>query len=108
MIYITGDTHIPVDITKLSSKRFPQQKERNAGIQNLEKARWDVDFVITHCAPTNIQKKIAPDYEENIFTDFLQSVKEKLSYEKWFFGHYHKDQTIDDHHLALFQSVLKV
>ena len=27
MIYITGDTHIPIDITKLSSKRFPQQKK---------------------------------------------------------------------------------
>ena len=26
MIYITGDTHIPIDIAKLSSKRFPQQK----------------------------------------------------------------------------------
>ena len=90
------------------NKELPSEEEMNAGIQNLEKARWDVNFVITHCAPTNIQKKIAPDYEENILTDFLQSVKEKLSYEKWFFGHYHKDQTIDDHHLALFQSVLKV
>ena len=27
MIYITGDTHIPIDIQKLSTKRFPQQKE---------------------------------------------------------------------------------
>ena len=27
MIYITGDTHIPIDITKLSSKRFPEQKK---------------------------------------------------------------------------------
>ena len=26
MIYITGDTHIPVDISKLNSKRFPAQK----------------------------------------------------------------------------------
>ena len=27
MIYITGDTHIPVDIQKLATKRFPEQKE---------------------------------------------------------------------------------
>ena len=27
MIDITGDTHIPVDIQKLSTKRFPEQKE---------------------------------------------------------------------------------
>lgn len=27
MIYITGDTHIPIDIGKLSTKKFPEQKE---------------------------------------------------------------------------------
>lgn len=27
MIYITGDAHIPIDITKLSTKNFPTQKE---------------------------------------------------------------------------------
>ena len=27
VIYITGDTHIPVDIQKLATKRFPEQKE---------------------------------------------------------------------------------
>ncbi len=27
MIYITGDTHIPVDISKLYTKRFPAQKD---------------------------------------------------------------------------------
>lgn len=27
MIYITGDTHIPIDIQKLSTRCFPQQKE---------------------------------------------------------------------------------
>lgn len=26
MIYITGDTHIPIDIGKLTTKRFPEQK----------------------------------------------------------------------------------
>ena len=27
MIYLTGDTHIPIDIDKLSMKNFPAQKE---------------------------------------------------------------------------------
>ncbi len=35
MIYITGDTHIPTDITKLSSKNFSDQKDLT-----------DKDFVI--------------------------------------------------------------
>ena len=27
MIYITGDTHIPYDVTKLTTKAFPEQKK---------------------------------------------------------------------------------
>ena len=27
MIFVTGDTHLPIDIQKLSTKRFPAQKE---------------------------------------------------------------------------------
>ena len=27
MIYVTGDTHANIDIGKLSTKRFPQQKK---------------------------------------------------------------------------------
>jgi len=27
MIFITGDTHIPTDVQKLNSERFPEQKE---------------------------------------------------------------------------------
>ena len=26
MIYLTGDTHIPIDISKLNTKNFPEQK----------------------------------------------------------------------------------
>nr|WP_290461263.1 metallophosphoesterase family protein [Acutalibacter muris] len=31
MIYVTGDTHADIDIGKLSSKNFPQQKEMSKG-----------------------------------------------------------------------------
>ena len=27
MIYITGDTHIPIDISKLNTRNFPEQKK---------------------------------------------------------------------------------
>jgi len=27
MIFITGDTHIPIDVQKLNDKSFPKQKE---------------------------------------------------------------------------------
>lgn len=222
MIYITGDTHIPIDITKLSSKRFPQQKEmtkedyliicgdfggifsgdneekywlkwlsdkkfttlfidgnhenfdllssfseiefhggkahkisdkiyhlmrgqvfeidgkkiftfggasshdkehRTEGknwwkaelpsdeeyktaICNLSKSDNNVDIIITHCAPTSIQKEVDEKYDINKLTDFLEDLKNRITYSKWFFGHYHKDLEVDNKHTAIFERVV--
>lgn len=222
MIYITGDTHIPIDITKLSSKRFPQQKEmtkedyliicgdfggifsgdneekywlkwlsdkkfttlfidgnhenfdllnsfpenrfhggnahkisdkiyhlmrgqvfeidgkkiftfggasshdkeyRTEGknwwkaelpsdeeyktaICNLNKSDNNVDIIITHCAPTSIQKEVNEKYDINKLTDFLEDLKNRITYSKWFFGHYHKDLEVDNKHTAIFERVV--
>ena len=27
MIFITGDVHMPIDVSKLNSRRFPEQKQ---------------------------------------------------------------------------------
>ncbi len=89
-------------------EEIPSKEEMNSALQNLDNAEWNVDFVITHSAPTKIQREFAPDYEENVLTDFLQSVKEKLSYEKWFFGHYHKDLDVDEKDHAIFLSVIRI
>lgn len=89
-------------------EELPSENEIENALQNLEAVSWSVDFVITHSAPTKIQREFAPDYEENVLTDFLQSVKEKLSYEKWFFGHYHKDLELSQKDLAVFSSIIKI
>lgn len=89
-------------------EELPSKEEMNSALQNLDNAEWNVDFVITHSAPTKIQREFAPDYEENVLTDFLQSVKEKLSYEKWFFGHYHKDLELSQKEYAVFSSIIKI
>ena len=222
MIYITGDTHIPIDITKLSSKRFPQQKkmtekdyliicgdfggifngdneekywlkwlsdkkfttlfidgnhenfdllssfpeieyhggkahkisdkiyhlmrgqvfeidgkkiftlggagshdkeyriegknwwkaelpsdeEYKTAICNLNKSDNNVDIIITHCAPTSIQKEVDEKYDINKLTDFLEDLKNSIAYSKWFFGHYHMDYEVDEKHIAIFERVI--
>ena len=106
MIYITGDTHIPVDIQKLSTKRFPKQKE--LAKKNLEKNSFQLDYIITHSAPTSIQKEVDPTYEINKLTNFLEDVKNNISCKKWFFGHYHKDIEIDNTFTAIFDNIIEI
>ena len=198
MLYITGDTHIPVDILKLNSKRFPDQKdlwkedfviicgdfsgvwnndneelywrkwleqkrfttlfidgnhenfnllnefeiegkriftfggasshdkeyrtkdknwweeelpseqELETAISNLEANGWNVDYVITHCAPSSVQEEISFNYSRDILTEFFEEIKKKAKFDKWFFGHYHVDVEIDDKFCCVFNNIKKL
>ncbi|MBQ7897111.1 MAG: hypothetical protein IJ323_01675 [Clostridia bacterium] len=46
--------------------------------------------------------------EENLLTDFLDTIKESVTYEKWFFGHYHTDEILLDKHIAIYDSIIKL
>lgn len=87
---------------------LPNESEYNIAINNLSKENWSVDIVITHSAPTSIQKLINPSYEENSLTDFLEGVNRRLKFDKWFFGHYHLDEQIDDSHVVIYNNIVKV
>lgn len=89
-------------------EELPSDEEFRQAIEMLEHHNWAVDYVITHCAPTDIQNQIASAYEENSLTDFLENIKNQLKYKKWFFGHYHQDKSIDEKHIALFDKITRL
>lgn len=74
---------------------------------NLQKNNWSVDLVITHCAPDSIQSQLADWYKHDELTRFLESLKNKLSYNKWYFGHYHIDRKIENKHFAIYHIIEK-
>lgn len=89
-------------------EELPTEEELRTAMDNLDKAERKVDVIITHSAPTSIQRLISKDYEENLLTDFLDIIKESITYEKWFFGHYHKDEILLDKHIAIYDSIIKL
>lgn len=72
-------------------RELPDASEYRRALDALEREDWMVDLVCTHCAPTAIQRLIAPASPENDLTDFLQTVREKLVYRRWYCGHYHRE-----------------
>lgn len=89
-------------------KEMPDQEEYQIAVQNLHMHGWKVDYVITHCAPNSIQRQVKMGYEENELTDFLENIKEKLSFKKWFFGHYHVDKQIEEKYVCLFETIMEI
>ncbi len=90
------------------SQEMPSENEYQTAAHNLQASGWQVDFVITHCAPNSIQSQVKDGYEESELTDFLESVKEKLTFDKWFFGHYHVDKQIADKYICIFEKIVEL
>lgn len=89
-------------------QEMPSPAEYQIAIDNLSAVDWKVDYVVTHCAPNSIQRQIKPKYEENELTCFFEKIKEKLDFEKWFFGHYHIDKIVDGRYFCLFETMRKI
>lgn len=89
-------------------EELPSTEEYAEAHRNLEKVLWDVDLVITHCAPNLIQSKLADWYERDELTGFLDVVvRRHLTYQHWYFGHYHKDLDVDAQHTAIYERIVR-
>jgi predicted phosphodiesterase len=85
-------------------EELPSDVEFVEGLRNLEKHNFSVDYVITHCAPTSIQRKIGEFYKPDRLTNYLEDIKKRCNFKTWFFGHYHDDHIIEDKFVLLYES----
>lgn len=87
----------------------PNEAEYRQAVRALEKEDWCVDLVFTHCAPTDIQRRIYPIYLMTAQTEFLREVREKLVYRQWYCGHYHRDWiSAEDRFQVLYEDIIPV
>lgn len=87
---------------------MPSENEYINAENNLKANSYSVDFIITHCAPTSIQRIMSIEYESNRITDFFEGIKDKTVYDKWFFGHYHMDMAIDERFTAVYSDIIRI
>jgi len=86
-------------------EELPSDAEYEEAIKNLEQVNWQVDCVLTHCAPTSIQKKLGRSYTPDRLTDFLQTVMTRCQFDCWFFGHYHRNEIIDEKYILQWEQI---
>lgn len=80
-------------------------QEMEYALDNLERNGWQVDYIVTHCAPKDAMRNIQKWYENDAMTSFLQEVDSRCRYKHWYFGHYHVDMVVDEKHTVLYQTV---
>ena len=84
------------------------------GIRNLEKVNYKVDYVITHCLASSVQRKLERyfgsgdfihSYKEDILTEYFDRLEQKLQYKYWYCGHYHLDMEVDERHGVVYEGI---
>lgn len=90
------------------SQELPSYTDCEIALQTLENHNWKVDYILSHCAPDNIQYRINPIYKHDILTNLFFTIDKQLTFRHWYFGHYHLDKQIDDQHTAIYQSVIEL
>lgn len=89
-------------------QEFPSDEEMKFGLKTLEDADYDVDYVITHCAPQTIEAIIMHGGDRNKFTVYLQGIADKAGHAKWFFGHYHDNKRIFGDYYLLYEQIVRI
>lgn len=95
-------------------QELPTEEEMQEGIRNLEKVNYKVDYVITHCLASSVQRKLERyfgsgdfihSYKEDILTEYFDRLEQKLQYKYWYCGHYHLDMEVDERHGVVYEGI---
>ena len=86
-------------------RELPNEKEYKEALHNLKEVGFDVDYIITHTAPTSIISKFYNCPEEKQFNEFLQYIADTTGFRKWFFGHVHSDAEINKRFTVLYDRI---
>ena len=87
-------------------EELPSEEEQEEGLRNLEKCQYQVDFILSHCAPSSIQDIVSRGfYSHDRLTNYLDRVKELCDFKIWFFGHYHANERIGEKFVLLYDKI---
>ncbi len=92
-------------------EEIPTRAEYEEGLDNLEKCDYKVDYIISHTAPREVAAALGygeDSTDEIALRRYLQQIADDADYEKWFFGHFHEDEVIEDIFYAMYDEMMVI
>lgn len=90
-------------------EEMPNEAEFEEGRRNLEKNYWEVDYIITHCCASSTQALFSQGvFKPDSLTDYLEEIKKRCRFQKWFFGHYHDNQMIGLEEIMIYEQIIRI
>lgn len=90
-------------------EELPSEEEMEFGKENLKSHGNKVDYIITHCCPQEIASLISNgQYKHDSLTDYFNEIKNSVKFDKWFFGHYHREAHILCDFEVLYRKIIRI
>ena len=90
-------------------EELPSKEEYQTARATLDRAVWEVDYIITHCCPTSVQDELSGGfYQADALTDFLEEVSQRCKFRYQFFGHYHTNKVIREKYVLLYEQIIRL
>ena len=88
-------------------REMPSNNEYEEGLTNLNKVNNQVDYILSHCAPDQLQEQIAYWYKQDKLTSYLEIVRQTIEFKDWFLGHYHINKDFGKYHV-LYNNIIEL
>lgn len=90
-------------------EELPSKEQMDNGLTNLEKHNYEVDYIITHSPPASSISLIGRGkYKQDILTRYLEYIRQRTKYKRWYMGHMHLDSPINDKDILLYQQIERI
>lgn len=79
------------------------------GRKNLEAHGNEVDFIVTHCCASSTMALLGHGmYKPDIETGYLEELRQKVKFRKWFFGHFHDNKNVNAEEILLYEQIIRI
>lgn len=90
-------------------QEVPSISERIHAVENLEKAHLTVDFVLSHEGPASTIALLGGGfYKPDEYSKWLEELRAKITYDKWYFGHYHEDKYVTNNEICKYETINQI
>lgn len=92
-------------------QEMPTEEEYEEGWANLERAGFQVDYILTHTGPREVAAAMGYGElsdDEVVLRKYLQRVADNTDFTAWYFGHFHEDTEVEDVFFCLYEEMVEV
>ena len=93
------------------AEELPNKEEYEEGWNNLKKAGFKVDYILTHSGPREVLAgmgygELSDDEVE--LRQYFQRVANNAEFKSWYFGHFHDDIEMENTFFCLYDEVIEL